>query len=99
MRMGTQRPRQLCKWKLFHPENGLYRVQSGVFSTKFGHKLFLFYLLSLMMCERVGKIFARTLCFVHQKIFRFKNIFNNDAYFLDFRTEKFPFIFCNLNPF
>ena len=41
MRMGTQQPRQLCKWKLFHLENGLYRVQSCVFPTKFGHKLIL----------------------------------------------------------
>ena len=39
MRMGTQQPRQLCKWKLFHLENGLYRVQFYVFPTKFGHKL------------------------------------------------------------
>ena len=41
MRMGTQQPRQLCKWKLFYLENGLYRVRSGVFPTKFGHKLLL----------------------------------------------------------
>ena len=41
MRMGTQQPRQLCKWKLFHLENGLYRVQSGVLPIKFGHKLLL----------------------------------------------------------
>ena len=39
--MGTQQPRELGKWKLFHLENGLYRVQSGVFPTKFGHKLLL----------------------------------------------------------
>ena len=41
MRMGTQQPRQLSKWKLFQIENGLYRVQSDVFLTKFGHKLLL----------------------------------------------------------
>ena len=41
MRMGTPQPRQLCKWKLFHLENELYCVQSGVFPTKFGHKLLL----------------------------------------------------------
>ena len=41
MGMGTQQLRQLCKWKLFRPENGLYPVQSGVFPTKFGHKLLL----------------------------------------------------------
>ena len=26
-------------------------------------------------------------------------IFNNDAYFLDFRAQKFPLIFLNVNPF
>ena len=26
-------------------------------------------------------------------------IFHNDAYFLDFRAQKFPLIFFNLNPF
>ena len=41
MRLGTQQPRELGKWKLFHLENGLYRVQYGVFPTKFGHKLLL----------------------------------------------------------
>ena len=41
MRTGTQQPRQLCKWKLFYLDNGLYGVQSGVFTTKFGHKLLL----------------------------------------------------------
>ena len=41
MRMGTQQPRQLGKWKLFHLESGLNRVQSDVFPTKFGHKLLL----------------------------------------------------------
>ena len=41
MGMGLQQPRQLCKWKLFHLENVRYRVKSGVFPTKFGHKLLL----------------------------------------------------------
>ena len=41
MRMGTQQRRQLCKWKLFYLENGIYRVQCGVFPTKFGHNLLL----------------------------------------------------------
>ena len=26
-------------------------------------------------------------------------IFNNDAYFLDFRAQKFPLILFNVNPF
>ena len=49
------------------------------------------------------KIIARMLCFMHQGIFRPNNrpnyIFNNKAYFLDFRTQKFPLIFSNSNPF
>ena len=57
------------------------------------------YLLSLIMCERVEKIIARTLCFMLQRIFRPIYIFNNYAYFLDFRAQKFPLIFLNLNPF
>ena len=57
------------------------------------------YLLSLIMCERVEKKIARTLCFMHQRIFRLIYIFNNYAYFLDFRAQKFPLIFLNLNPF
>ena len=56
------------------------------------------YLLSLIMCERAEKIIARTLCFMHQRIFRPIYIFNNYAYFLDFRAQKFPLIFLNLNP-
>ena len=34
-----------------------------------------------------------------QRIFRPIYIFNNYAYFLDFRAQKFPLIFLNLNPF
>ena len=45
------------------------------------------------------KIIARTLCFMHQRIFRPIYFFNNYAYFLDFRAQKFPLIFLNLNPF
>ena len=36
---------------------------------------------------------------MHQSVFRLIYIFNNDAYFLDFRAQKFPLIFFNLNPF
>ena len=36
---------------------------------------------------------------MHQRIFRHIYIFNNYAYFLDFRAQKFPLIFLNLNPF
>ena len=55
--------------------------QSVVFLTKVGHKL-LFALFSQPdMCESVGKIGVRTLCFMHVGIFR-HNYINNDAYFL-----------------
>ena len=36
---------------------------------------------------------------MHQRIFRPIYIFNNYAYFLDFRAQKFPLIFSNLNLF
>ena len=36
---------------------------------------------------------------MHQSILRPNYIFNNDAYFLDFRAQKFPLIFFNLKPF
>ena len=45
------------------------------------------------------KIIARTLRFMHQSFFRPNYIFKNDAYFLDFRAQKFPLIFFNVNPF
>ena len=49
--------------------------------------------------KELEKIIARTLCFRNQSICRPINIFNNDAYILDFRSQKFPLIFLNLNPF
>ena len=48
--------------------------------------------------KELEKIIARTLCFMHQSLFRPNYIFNNDAYFLDFRAQKFPLIFLNVNP-
>ena len=36
---------------------------------------------------------------MRQRIFRPIYIFNNYVYFLDFRAQKFPLIFFNLNPF
>ena len=35
---------------------------------------------------------------MHQRFFRPNYIFNNNAYFLDFRAQKFPLIFFNVNP-
>ena len=49
--------------------------------------------------KELEKIIARTRCFMHQSFFRTNYIFNNDAYFLDFRAQKFPLIFFNANPF
>ena len=41
--------------KLSNLGNGLYCVQSGVFLTKFGHRLHLFLSAKPDMCERAGK--------------------------------------------
>ena len=49
--------------------------------------------------KELEKIIARTLCFMHQSFFRPNYIFDNDAHFLDFRAQKFPLIFFNVNPF
>ena len=54
--------------KLFNLEVDSTVFKSGVFITKFGHKLLLFYLLGLIMFESVGKIIARTHCFMYQGI-------------------------------
>ena len=64
--------------------------KSGVFLTKFGQKLLLFYLLSLIMCESVEK---NNISEDAEGILSLYYIFNNDAYFLDFRAQKFPLIF------
>ena len=36
---------------------------------------------------------------MQQSVFRPNYIFNNYAYFLDFRAQKFPLIFFNFIPF
>ena len=36
---------------------------------------------------------------MHQSFFRPNYIFNNDAYFLDFRAQKFPLIFLMETPY
>ena len=35
---------------------------------------------------------------MHQGVLSLYYIFNNDAYFLDFRAQKIPLIILNLNP-
>ena len=84
---------------LFHLKHGLYRVKFGVLPKNSDTNYFFLYLLSLIMCERVEKKIARTLYFMDQSIFRPIYIFNNTAYFSDFRAQTFPLIFFNLNPF
>ena len=49
--------------------------------------------------KELEKIIARTHCFMLQSFFRANYIFNNDAYFLDFRAQKFLLIFFNVSPF
>ena len=41
--------------------------------------------------KELEKIIARTLCFMHQSIFRPIYIFNKDAYFFSFSRTKIPF--------
>ena len=87
-------------WKVVRPWKWNLPCSVRCILTKFGHKL----LLSLSaqpdyMWTNWEKIIARTLCFMHQSFFRPNYIFDNDAYFLDFRSQKFPLIFLNVNPF
>ena len=49
------------------------------------------YLLSLIIVKELKKIIARTLCFMHQRIFRPIYIFDNYAYFFRFSRTKIPF--------
>ena len=68
--------------------------------TKFGHKWLLFFICSAWSyVKELEKIIARTHCFMLQSFFRPTYIFNKDAYFLDFRAQKFPLIFFNASPF
>ena len=49
--------------------------------------------------KELEKIIAWTLCFMHQSFFRPNYIFNNDAsFFFNFRAQKVPLIFFNVNP-
>ena len=73
--------------------------KSGILPTKFGHKLLLSLSAQHDYVKELKKIIARTHCFMHQFFFRPNYIFNNDAYFLDFRAQKFPLIFFNVNLF
>ena len=100
-RMGTQQYNNQDRsvMNLCHLNHGLYCVQSGVLPKSLDTNYFFLYLLSLIMCERVGKKNAGTFCLMHQSIFRPINIFNNDAYFVDFCAQEFLLIFFYLNPF
>ena len=74
-------------------------VQVRCISNKNLDKNYSFFICSASLCVKVlEKIVARTLCAMHHGILSLYYIFNNDAYFLDFRAQKFPLIFFNLNP-
>ena len=60
---------------------------------------FFLYLLSLIICKIIGKNDCLDALLYASQFFRSNYIFNNDAYFLDFRAQKFPLIFFNVNPF
>ena len=85
--------------KLFNLEIDSTVFNSGVFLTKFGHKFLIF--LSAQydyMCESVKKnnLLGRSaLCIKVSS----DPIFDNGDFFSDFRVQKFPLIFFDLNPF
>ena len=81
--------------KLFNLESGLYCVQGRCISNKIWTQITPLFICFLVL----EKTIAMTLCFMHQGIFRPHYIFNNDAYILDFRAQKIPLIFFNLNRF
>ena len=79
-------------------------MKSTVFSLCITHKIWTqitpFFICSAWLyVKELEKIIARTHCFMLQSFFRPTYIFNNDAGFLDFRAQKFPLIFFNVNPF
>ena len=49
--------------------------------------------------KELEKVIARAFCFMHQSFYRPNYISNNNAYFSDFRAQKFPLIYFNVNPF
>ena len=58
MRMGTQQQynnQDSYVNELFHLKHGLYHVKSDVLPQHLDTNHFFLYLLSLIMCERVGK--------------------------------------------
>ena len=61
--------------------------KSSVFLTKFGYKLLLS--LSAQTNYVLGKIIARTLCFMHQGIFKHNYIFNNEIVIVDAQKINF----------
>ena len=78
------------------------KIKSTVFSLVYylqnlDTNYFFLYLLSLIICERIGKNNCLDALLYASKFFQ--TIFNSDAYFLDFRAQKFPLIFFNVNPF
>ena len=83
---------------LFYLEHGLYWVQSGVLPKQFGHKLFLSLSAQLDNVWKSWKNCWDPLLYASKDL-RPIYIFNNYAYYLDFRAQRIVLIFLNLNPF
>ena len=90
MRIGTQQPRHLLNGSCFTLKMDYTVLSLMYFLQNLDTNYSFLYLLSLIIVKELEKIVARTLCFMHQNIFRPNYIFNNDAYFLDFRAQTFP---------
>ena len=95
MRMGAQQ--QHSNQDRYVNEVVPPRTFSLVLNLKFGHKLLLSLSAKPDNVLKSWKIIAKTLCFMHQSIFRPIYIFNNPTYFLVFRAQVFPLVVFNLN--
>ena len=76
--------------KLFNLKIDSTVFKSGVFLTKFGHKLLLYLFAQPDYVCKLEKIIARMHHLMHQGIFRPNYIFNNCIFFRFLHT-KFPF--------
>ena len=89
MRIGPQQPRHLLNGSCFTLKMDYTMFSLVYFLQNLDTNYSFLYLLILIIVKELEKIVARTLCFMHQNIFRPNYIFNNDAYFLDLRAQKF----------
>ena len=72
-------------------------MQSGVFLTRFGHRLLVFFICSAWSC--VKELETITLCFMRQNNFRPSYFLITMLIFFTFLHTKLPFDRFNLNPF